>query len=142
MLQISEDEDCSSKVSACRTLLFSFHLEELISLGSISLVKIISFPVNSVLFYTDSGYYVKKSLCAQLTKTGLVIPTSRIVIDDELETAAIEVIAMTEKMASSMLVIEKLRHEATLLLSSAEEKHKKRAHMNDKREALKQVIAT
>ena len=90
----------------------------------------------------DTGYYVKKSLYEQLIKSGLVIPTSRIVIDDELETAAIEVISMTEKMKSSMLVIEKLRHEATVLLSSAEDKHKKRAHMNDKREALKQVITT
>jgi hypothetical protein len=142
LLQISEDEDCLSKVSECRKLHFSFYLEELVSLGSISLVNITSFPVNSVLFYTDTGYYVKKSLYEQLVKSGLVIPTSRIVIDDELETAAIEVISMTEKMKSSMLVIEKLRHEATVLLSSAEEKHKKRAHMNDRREALKQVIIT
>ena len=78
----------------------------------------------------------------QLIKSGLVIPSSSIVIDDELETAAIEVSSMTKKMKSSMLVIEKLRHEATVLLSSAEEKSKKRAHMNDRREALKQVITT
>lgn len=142
LLQISEEEDHSGKISDCRMLEFSFRLDELVSLGSVFLVNISSFPVNSILFFTDTGFFVIKTLYEELIHLGLVIPTSRSVIDDESESAAaVEVIAMKEKMASSTLTIEKLRHEAAIILNSVEDKNKKRAYMYDRRESLQQVIA-
>ena len=142
LLQIREGEDHSGKISECRMLEFSFHLDELVSLGSVFLVNITSFPVNSILFCTDTGYYVIKTLYEELINLGLVIPTSRSVIDDESETAAaVEVIAMKEKMASSTVTIDKLRYEATIILNSVEDKNKKRAYMYDRKESLQQVFA-
>jgi hypothetical protein len=103
-----------------KTIEFDLNILDLVSLGSVLLVNIDSFPIDSVLFATDSGYYVAVSLHEELTKLGLVVPTSRAVIDDESEAAALEVNSMRDKMAASMLIIEELREKATVYLNDAE----------------------
>lgn len=110
----------ADKSGNSKTIEFDLNIVDLVSLGSVLLVNIDSFPIDSVLFATDSGYYVAVSLHEELTKLGLVVATSRDVIDDESEAAALEVNSMRDKMAASMLIIDKLREEATVYLNDAE----------------------
>lgn len=138
MLQITNDGVELDEDSDCKPLQFIIHLSDLVSLGSVLLVNIDSFPINSVLFSTDSGYYVTTCLFNDLTKLGLIIANNRIVVDDESEAAALEVHSMREKMVASMLIIDKLREEATISLQGADLQGR-RVHTSSKKFALIQV---
>ena len=103
-----------------RSMRFEIHLSSLISLGQTQLKSIESFPINSILFATDSGYYVTDILYKSLRHAGLVITTSRVVIDDESADEHHEIHRMREEMTAALRAIESLRIEATVALEAGE----------------------
>ena len=100
----------------CRTITFEMDLARFHFLGLTQLRSIESFPLNSILFGTDSGFYVSSILFRSLTDSGLIVPSSRIMIDDESELNDSNVNIMREKMLTSEGIIEKLRGEASAAL--------------------------
>ena len=120
ILQISDVGNGTESMVERKSIQFSLSLMDLVSVGSMLLVNVTSLPINSIFFVTDSGYFVSSSLFRTLEKSGLVIPISRVLADEESETAALEVKLMREKMAASSLLIDKLREDANELLDAAE----------------------
>ena len=114
LLNISE-KGTDDNFRPCRTISFKIDLAHVHFLGLTHLRSIESFPLNSILFGTHSGFYVSSTLFRSLTDSGLIFSSSRIMIDDELESNT-NVNIMRNTMEKSECIIEKLREEATAAL--------------------------
>ena len=114
LLNISE-KGTDDNFRPCRTISFKIDLARVHFLGLTHLRSIESFPLNSILFGTNSGFYVSSTLFRNLTDSGLIVSSSRIMIDDESESNT-NVNIMRDIMETSECIIQKLRVEATAAL--------------------------
>lgn len=117
-MRISEkfDDKDLARQDNHRTIDFEINLTDVVFLGLTRLKSIESFPINSILFATDSGYYVSRTLFNSLSASGLIVTSNRVVIDDESETSTSNFYSMREKMTCSTDLIEKLREKANSAL--------------------------
>ena len=131
---ITEDvEESEGKLSKIQKIEFIIELAELVSLGSTQLRNIESFPLNSIIFATDNGYYVTSNLYQSLLTSGPLLLTSRNIIA-ESESESLDITIMRTNMAESTERISELREQANtaLINASVQKEHIKK--MNKIRE--------